>query len=83
MPAVVVGTETVAVEFAGMSIVELAPLLIVYVAVTGNAVGFVKVIAGDTSFRQTELVPLMVTFGMGSIVTVAEPEIGAVQGDPV
>jgi hypothetical protein len=83
VPAVVVGTETVAVEFAGMSIVVLVPLLIVYVAVTGNAVGFVKVIAGDASFKQTELVPLMVTFGMGSIVTVAEPEIGAVQGEPV
>ena len=83
MPAVVVGTVIVAVEFARMSIVVFAPLLILYVTVTGNEVGFVKVITGPASFKQTELVPLMVTFGMGSIVTVAEPEIGAVQGEPV
>ena len=83
MPAVVVGTVTVAVELPRISIVVLTPLLMVYVAVTGKAVGFVKVISGEASFKQTELVPLMVTFGTGSTVTVTEPVVAVVHEVPV
>ncbi len=77
------GAVTVAVEFEPMLIVVFAPLLILYVTVTGNAIGFVKVMTGAALFKQTELVPLMVTAGVGNTVTVTEPAIGVVQDEPV
>ena len=75
-----VGAVTVAVEFAPMLIVVFDPPLILKVAVTGTVIGFVNVMTGAAAFKQTEAAPLIVAVGAGNTVTVADPEIGLVQG---
>jgi len=42
------------------------------VILTGNDCGLIKVTSGDGAFRQTAVVPLIETAGVGLIVTVVD-----------
>lgn len=57
---------------AGTFMVVVAPVLILYVTVTGNAMGLVKVISGDAAEWQTVVFPEIEAVGVGLTSTVVE-----------
>ena len=72
-PEVAVGAATVVLVLAPILTVVFPPPLILYVTVTGRAIGFVKVTFGIAAFWQTVVVPLIDAVGVGRTVIVAEP----------
>jgi hypothetical protein len=75
MPSVPVGADTFALLLAGILMVWFAPALILYVTVTGNVCGLVKVTIGDGAPWQTDVVPLMFAAGVGRTTTVVDPAV--------
>jgi hypothetical protein len=55
--------------------VAFDPRLILYVILTVKAIGLVKVILGEGSFRQTAVVPLIDADGVGRTTIVLDPDI--------
>ncbi len=75
-----VGAATVALAFAPTFMARFEPELILYVTVTGKALGLVNVTkgAGDELW-QTVVVPLIVATGVGFTVSTAILELAEVQ----